>query len=686
MSLILDDNNILKESNVNKSLDELSEGIQILREYMFFNRFNFLKQCQTYDRFDTGKLSIEKFESALKKSLYKFNDKHISDIVNDAPKTRKNEIMYRQLHFMLSKGEKPKTKISARFMKNHSSSLIIPESPAHVTQEETYESFLGSFFRTKKIYDFENFDLSHLDIKLLQDNNKVYGTQEDIAIKNIYASNNIAIIENFKIQVAQTIFNYLSSSETPITNDYQISQRFLRHLRKKEEEMFSSISELELNKILQKFNLTPTTDEANLLYLLIYREFSENVVNLKCVTEFVKTYQTKRLKQVLNVANLIANMPTKLTKKIEIPTIYQEIIEAIQELGFESIETALNFLESKNAINFEDFKKFLKQYSIGFNYEKFNEFKLWLAQEGILDISNRQNVSEGITFIALDRLLRTLRKTCQDLYIPITIPNKANLTAEEAIINFNKRALQTYWKNIEENVLIVSDSFRMITEMKLREILKNMVYGLDSLTLNTIFDTFKYTESISQDSLQRKIFVDEFFAKVRDIDFTPVQPPKKSEIKATSIGPINFQSRNNMKEDSPVKISSNLVDTDPKNVLGKLERILSELMNSSALKNASLEEKKIPTLPLLKILESYDQEKQGRLEKDRFRQVLIESFPVFNRQEIDVLVGMGIQASSVQNKDLLDTGTTNIEVPYYYFLLQIEKYFELNKLCKQYNT
>jgi len=74
------------------------------------------------------------------------------------------------------------------------------------------------------------------------------------------------------------------------------------------------------------------------------------------------------------------------------------------------------------------------------------------------------------------------------------------------------------------------------------------------------------------------------------------------------------------------------------------------------------------------------------LEKDRFRQVLIESFPVFNRQEIDVLVGMGIQASSVQNKDLLDTGTTNIEVPYYYFLLQIEKYFELNKLCKQYNT
>jgi len=41
-------------------------------------------------------------------------------------------------------------------------------------------------------------------------------------------------------------------------------------------------------------------------------------------------------------------MPTKLTKKIEIPAIYQDIIQAIQELGFETIETALNFLELKS--------------------------------------------------------------------------------------------------------------------------------------------------------------------------------------------------------------------------------------------------------------------------------------------------------------------------------------------------
>jgi len=87
----------------------------------------------------------------------------------------------------------------------------------------------------------------------------------------------------------------------------------------------------------------------------------------------------------------------------------------------------------------------------------------------------------------------------------------------------------------------------------------------------------------------------------------------------------------------------------------------------------------------LKIFESYDQEKQGKLEKDKFRQILVESFPVFNRHEIEVLVGMATQVSSTQDKDILDKGTSNYLIPYYYFLLQIEKYFELNKLCKQFN-
>jgi Ca2+-binding EF-hand superfamily protein len=49
-----------------------------------------------------GKLAIPKFETALKKSPFHFSDKHIQEIIHEAPKSRKGEIMYRQLNLLLT--------------------------------------------------------------------------------------------------------------------------------------------------------------------------------------------------------------------------------------------------------------------------------------------------------------------------------------------------------------------------------------------------------------------------------------------------------------------------------------------------------------------------------------------------------------------------------------------------------
>ena len=35
-------------------------------------------------------------------------------------------------------------------------------------------------------------------------------------------------------------------------------------------------------------------------------------------------------------------------KKIEIPSIYQDVVQRIQDVGFESIENAIGFLEDKS--------------------------------------------------------------------------------------------------------------------------------------------------------------------------------------------------------------------------------------------------------------------------------------------------------------------------------------------------
>jgi len=229
----------------------------------------------------------------------------------------------------------------------------------------------------------------------------------------------------------------------------------------------------------------------------------------------------------------------------------------------------------------------------------------------------------------------------------------------------------------------------MIDEIKIRDALKNMVHGLDSNTINTIFDSFKYNQNISKGSLQRKIFVDELFAKVRDINFDPLETLRKPEAveAAAELADIHNILKNSdliyqHPPDFTLKPTIDPADADPKRVLGKLEKILFDLMDSPAFKNISIEEKKIPTLPLLKIFESVDKTKQGYLEKGAFRRVLVESFPIFNSLEIDTLVKMADGVKEMNGEQASDP--SGVFIPYYYFLLQIEKYFELNKLCRQY--
>jgi len=122
-------------------------------------------------------------------------------------------------------------------------SIIIAEtSKPEERAGEDYEAFLANFFKTKNLYDFENFDLNLLDTELLQEKNKPKGTQEEISIRNLYATNNLALIENFKITIAKTVFTTLNEQQL-ITSDDQIFPRLMKYLRRTEEEMYRSLNE-----------------------------------------------------------------------------------------------------------------------------------------------------------------------------------------------------------------------------------------------------------------------------------------------------------------------------------------------------------------------------------------------------------------------------------------------------------
>ena len=134
-------------------------------------------------------------------------------------------------------------------MAHSSKSLVLADAHTPKSEERgtDYEAFLANFFKTKTLYDFENFDLNLLDTQLLQENNKPRGTQEEVSIRNLYATNNLAIIENFKITIAKTVFATLDEADKlPISSDDQIFARLMKYLRKTEEEMYRSLNEYNL--------------------------------------------------------------------------------------------------------------------------------------------------------------------------------------------------------------------------------------------------------------------------------------------------------------------------------------------------------------------------------------------------------------------------------------------------------
>ena len=45
---------LLQKTITEKNLDDLSEGIQVLREYVFYNEFNLVKIFVDHDKLDTG--------------------------------------------------------------------------------------------------------------------------------------------------------------------------------------------------------------------------------------------------------------------------------------------------------------------------------------------------------------------------------------------------------------------------------------------------------------------------------------------------------------------------------------------------------------------------------------------------------------------------------------------------------
>jgi len=112
-----------------------------------------------------------------------------------------------------------------------------------LTEEESnLESALAQFFKKKPLFELEHYDLNHLDINLIQKKNTAEGNASEIAIQNIYAHNNLGILENFQIKVAEEIYSKLFPIKSDV-KDAELRSAFMQFIRKKEEDLFTPIHE-----------------------------------------------------------------------------------------------------------------------------------------------------------------------------------------------------------------------------------------------------------------------------------------------------------------------------------------------------------------------------------------------------------------------------------------------------------
>lgn len=144
-----------------RSLASLPEGIQILREYIFYSNLNFLRLFQNVDLLSKGLVSRDSLQKALLQSPLYFSPSNIEEIFEAGPKS---DLLldYRMLNNLILKSPAPTTRLS---FKNLYSPMRIESllSPQTVTP-----SIPKNFFDRKQKFQFTHPALQQLEIPLLK--------------------------------------------------------------------------------------------------------------------------------------------------------------------------------------------------------------------------------------------------------------------------------------------------------------------------------------------------------------------------------------------------------------------------------------------------------------------------------------------------------------------------------------
>ena len=190
--------------------EEICIGMELLREYVFNNKFDFLRQCSMEDGFDKGILKPHTFKFILRNSTFNFKEKHVQDIFQNAPKTENEDVKYKMLMLKIKKMGPPNTFYSlTEFLERTDGSVL-----------ENIDLILSDDFFAKKFRaDLKSFGLEGLNMDRLWKDVTIPREDKDLA--TIIDYNNNLILSNFNGLVSKQILKDIRNA-LGIPNDIDL--------------------------------------------------------------------------------------------------------------------------------------------------------------------------------------------------------------------------------------------------------------------------------------------------------------------------------------------------------------------------------------------------------------------------------------------------------------------------------
>ncbi|CAD8128008.1 unnamed protein product [Paramecium sonneborni] len=646
----------------------LSEGMQLLREYIYYCKFDFIELCSRYDQFKDGTIQEKVLRDVLvevSKSQFYFTEFDIASILKEAPYSSNRNIDYKELYKYLTECVPPKNSyhvfknaIIRQKQNSASNKLFLEEIQKHFEEE------VSNYFDRKAIYDFKHFNLNLLDLELLSTNaiNIIFDDVVQEKMANFSKHNNTIILENFQILIAKKIsIQALPQLAFQFIAPEKIEMALFDFLGiRRNQKMFPFLMKeqfIQLMKV-KLYNVEMTYDECSLLYYLIWKRNNFGEFNLLTFVHWIMELRPLYYKEIIKMYD--AKQPH--LELAQLPKIFKEFQEMASKYTTNMLSQAFKPFQSEGLCTLENLKIVIRSLEIGYSQLDFNEFRYYLANHGLFTLSKHQQL-----LLKVQEFLQTL---VQENF------EKQDQTEMTDL----EKAYQTLFKSIMLSILIryedkaqkMMQADQLIDEVQLRKIINEDLLLVDQTSVTMIIQSLEHNKEPSYQQPLRMIYFPEFIDKLRARFNDDIQLPGPQLVPYDKPGP-NFKELEptfNYKEGQFVRDPDkafSIKPLDDREVLEKLKRQLIQHFKIEGQNEFEKSEKAVYELCL--VLKDFDKIKCGNISKELLFEIL-RDLTELSLQEINNIMDFAMGVSKVDED----------QFSYQFFCVQLNEFYQKHQL------